>query len=110
MRRALKELLQARRDIDVVAEAADTQELMEQAKVAKPDVVLLDSELLNGPQEDLVARLRQARCKAKVVVLGFAPDLKQAAQAAGSDAFVSKGDPPKAMLTTLYRVHLEGRE
>jgi DNA-binding NarL/FixJ family response regulator len=61
-RRALKGLLQTRPDLVVVAEAADAQEMLEQAEANSPDVVLLDSGLFNGPQENLVASLRQLEC------------------------------------------------
>ena len=107
-RRALKGLLQTRPDLVVVAEAADAQEMLEQAEANSPDVVLLDSGLFNGPQEDLVASLRQLECQPKVVVLGFSSESERAARAAGADAFVSKGDPPKSLLTAIYTVHLEG--
>ena len=108
-RRALKGLLQTRPDLVVVAEAADAQEMLEQAEANSPDVVLLDSGLFNGPQEDLVASLRQLECQPKVVVLGFSSEKGRAARAAGADAFVSKGDPPKSLLTSLYAVQLEER-
>ena len=108
-RRALKGLLQTRPDIDVIAEAADARELLEQAEAAGPDVVLLDSELYNAPQEDLVASLRQLECKPKIVVLGFSAESERAARAGSADAFVSKGDPPKSLLTSLYAIQLEER-
>ena len=108
-RRALKGLLQTRPDLDVVAEVADAQETLGRAEAARPDVVLLDSELFNGPLEDLVESLRRLDCQPKVVVLGFSSESERAARAAGADAFVSKGDPPKSLLTALYAVHLEGR-
>ena len=108
-RRALKGLLQTRPDLDVVAEAANPREMLERTEATSPDVVLLDSELANGPREDLVESLRQLNCQPKVVVLGFSLESERAAQAAGADAFVSKGDPPKALLTSLYAVQLEER-
>ena len=108
-RRALKGLLQTRPDLDVVAEAANPREMLERTEATSPDVVLLDSELANGPREDLVESLRQLNCQPKVVVLGFSSESERAARAAGADAFVSKGDPPKALLTSLYAVQLEER-
>ena len=107
-RRALKGLLQTRPDLDVVAEAADAQELLTQAEATSPDVVLIDWNLHNGPLEDLVGAMRQLGCQPKVVVLGFSSESERAARAAGVDAFVSKGDPPRSLLTALYAVQLEG--
>ena len=63
-RRALKGLLQTRPDLAVVAEAADAREMLERAEATSPEVVILDSELSNGPREDLVVSLRQLACQA----------------------------------------------
>jgi len=94
----------------VVAEAADAREMVERAKATNPDVVILDSELSNGPREDLIASLRQLDCQPRVVVLGSFSERERYGQAGGADAFVSKSDPPKSLLTSLYAVHLEERQ
>jgi DNA-binding NarL/FixJ family response regulator len=107
---ALKGLLETRPDLVVIAEAADAQEMLGQAEATSPDVVILDSELFNGPREDLIASLRQLDCQPKVVVLGSFEEQERNGQAGGADAFVSKSDPPKSLLTSLYTVHLEERQ
>jgi DNA-binding NarL/FixJ family response regulator len=94
----------------VVGEAADAREMLERAEATSPDVVILDSELLKGPREDLVVSLRQLDCQPKVVVLGLAAESERSAAAGGADAFVSKGDPPKSLLTSIYAVQLEGHQ
>ena len=106
-RRALKGLLQTRPDLTVVAEAADARETLERAEATSPDVVILDSELPNGPRDDLIASLRQLDCQPKIVILGFATESERSAGAGAADAFVSKRDPSRALLTALYAVQLE---
>jgi DNA-binding NarL/FixJ family response regulator len=107
---ALKGLLDTRPDLVVVAEAADAQEMLERAEATGPDVVILDSELSNGPREDLIASLRQLDCQPRVIVLGSFEERERYGQAGGADAFVSKSDPPRSLLTSLYTVHLEERQ
>jgi DNA-binding NarL/FixJ family response regulator len=106
-RRALKGLLRTRPDLVVVGEAEGAREILERAEAKSPDVVILDSELFRGPREDLMASLCQLDCQPKVVVLGFPSESKEADRADGADAFVSKGDPPKSLLTSLYALQLE---
>jgi DNA-binding NarL/FixJ family response regulator len=105
-RRALKGLLQTRPELVVVAEAADAQETLSQAEATIPDVVLVDWDARDGRLEDVVGALQRLACQPRVVVLGFSSDSEQAARAAGADAFASKGDPPKSLLTALYAVQV----
>jgi DNA-binding NarL/FixJ family response regulator len=107
-RRALKGLLQTRPELDVVTEAGSAEELLAQAQATSPDVVLIDWNVHNGPMGDLVLALRELDCQPKVVALGFSSESERAARAAGTDAFVSKGDPPKSLLTAIHGVYLEG--
>jgi DNA-binding NarL/FixJ family response regulator len=108
-RRALTWLLQTRPELGVVADAADARQALARAEATSPDVVLVDWDLHNGSLEDLVGALRQLACQPKVVALGFSSESERAAQAAGADAFVSKGDPPRYLLTAIYGVYLEGQ-
>jgi DNA-binding NarL/FixJ family response regulator len=108
-RRALTWLLQTRPELGVVADAADARQALARAEATSPDVVLVDWDLHNGSLEDLVGALRQLACQPKVVALGFSSESERAAQAAGADAFVSKGDPPRHLLTAIYGVYLEGQ-
>jgi len=93
----------------VVAEAGDAREMVKRAEATSPDVVILDSELSDGPREDLIASLRQLDCQPRVVVLGSFGERERYGHAGGADAFASKSDPPKSLLTSLYAVHLEER-
>jgi two-component system, NarL family, response regulator LiaR len=91
-RAAIKLLLADRTDLEIVAEAADGEEAVEKAKIACPDVVILDIAMprMNGIQ----AAKEISRLFPTTIVLtdslydvqGFTTQLKQA----GVKGFISK--------------------
>jgi DNA-binding NarL/FixJ family response regulator len=102
VRSAMRLLLEQESAIDVVGETGKAQDLLSQAEIAQPDLVLLDWELPGSLAADLLDALR-ARCvQVKVVALSGRPEARQEALAAGIDAFVSKGDPPEYLLTAVH--------
>ena len=104
VRSALRLLLGQELGLRVVGEAADAQSLLAQVKASCLDLVLLDWELLGLQAVHLLRALRALCPHLKVIVLSGRPEACQAAFAAGADAFVSKGDPPERLLTTLRAV------
>jgi DNA-binding NarL/FixJ family response regulator len=101
VRSALRLLLEQQPDLKVLGEAVDAQGLLDWVSAVCPDVVLLDWELPGLQRSDALSILR-ARCPhLKVIALSGQPEARQAALAGGADAFVSKGDFPERLLTTL---------
>ena len=101
VRSALRLLLDQEPELSVVGEATEADELLAQVGTACPDIVLLDWELPGLSRHDLLSTLR-ARCPhLKVIALSGRPEARQAALAAGADAFVSKGDPPEQLLAAV---------
>jgi DNA-binding NarL/FixJ family response regulator len=99
---ALRLLLEQETELDVIGETGRAQDLLVQAEIAQPDLVLLDWELPGSLAADLLSALR-ARCvQVKVVALSGRPEARLEALAAGIDAFVSKGDPPEYLLTAVH--------
>ena len=87
-----------------VREAALGREAIRLIQESQPDVVLMDVQM---PEMDglEVTRLIKARWpQVKVIVLTLYAEHAAAAQAAGADAFVCKGEPPEKLLTTLAAV------
>jgi DNA-binding NarL/FixJ family response regulator len=109
VRSALRLLLGQEPGVTVVGEAEDAEQALKLATGGQPDLVLLDWELPGQPAADasagtgqhLLPALRARRPCLKVVALSGRPEARQAALAAGADAFVSKGDPPEQLLAAL---------
>ncbi|MDA8443278.1 MAG: response regulator [Peptococcaceae bacterium] len=85
----------------MVGEAAEMSSLLLQAKESNHDVVLLDWELAHLRISDLLPVLKQLHPGLRVVALSGRPEAAKAALAAGADAFVSKGDQPERLVSTL---------
>jgi DNA-binding NarL/FixJ family response regulator len=107
VRSAVKLLLEERLGLDVVGEAADSQELLSQLDHLRPDVILLDWDLPGWSAAGLSDALRGLGRQPRVIVLGAGPQSAQAALAAGADAFVSKYDPPRRLLTVVRALSME---
>lgn len=106
-RSALSILLASEEDVKIVGEASDEQQLLSMVAVTRPDVLLLDWELAGSAAVDLLADLRALEPPPfKVIALSGRPEAQQAALGAGVDGFVSKGDSPARLLTTLRAIQL----
>jgi DNA-binding NarL/FixJ family response regulator len=103
VRSALRLLLSQQPGVVVVGEAGDMEQAVELAETQRPSVMLLDWELPGRNGRPPLDRLRQARPGLVVIALSGRPEARQAALAAGSDAFVSKVDPPERLLAAVDR-------
>jgi DNA-binding NarL/FixJ family response regulator len=101
VRFALRALLQQQMDMEIAGEAANAQELIALADQDCTDLFLVDCELPGMELRDLVNTLRRMCPEAMVIALSGRVDARKAAQEAGADAFVSKGDPPERLLSAI---------
>ena len=101
VRSALRLLLEQESGMSVVGEAVKAEDLLAQVEATQPDLVLLDWELPGLQGNDRLSILRTLRPQLKVIALSGKPEARRAAQAAGADAFVSKGDPPERLLAAV---------
>jgi DNA-binding NarL/FixJ family response regulator len=101
VRSALRLLLEQQPDIHVLGEAVDAQDVLDWPSATCPDAVLLDWELPGLQGGNALATLRARRPQLKVIALSGRPEARDAALAAGMDAFVSKGDPPEQLLAAV---------
>ncbi len=94
----------------VVGEARHGDDLLIEMARTHPDLVMLDWELPcsgtakageDSSGRSLVGALRALCPGVAVVALSGRPEARQAAAAAKVDGFVSKGEPPEALLKTL---------
>ena len=96
----------------VAGQASSVSELVSRMKDKVFRLLLLDWELPGFPcggqsisvdcKQRALSSLRKLNPNLKVVVLSGLPEARLQALEAGADAFVSKGDPPENLLTTLY--------
>jgi DNA-binding NarL/FixJ family response regulator len=107
VRSAVRLLLEEMLPLDIVSEASEREELLAQVEQLQPDIILLDQDLLGWPSTKLSDAFRRLDRRPKVIVLGTPPGTVQMARAAGADAFVSKADPPRRLLTAIRALSVE---
>ena len=99
--RAALRLLLEQECCTVVAEASSVDELLGRTAHEQPELVLVDWELPGMPAEDPVRNLRALCPGVAIVALSSRPEARVAALAVGVDGFVSKADPPEALLAVV---------
>lgn len=100
----LRPLMEQEPELNAVGDAADAQDLLAQARVIHPDLVLLDWELPGLQGTSLLHELHCLGFPLKVVAFSQCSEARQEALAAGADAFVSRDEPLEWLLITLYAV------
>ena len=106
VRGALAALLSREADIEVVAEVARGDEVVEAAKAARPDVALLDIEMPGGSGLGAAAALRKALPSCRTVILttfGRSGYLQRAMES-GAVGFLLKDAPAAELALALRRV------
>ena len=110
VRSALILLLREQQGVTVVAESSDLAALLAQVRELKPDLVLLDWELPGRPAAALLLARSTLGYQPRVIVFSARPELEGDILAAGADAFVSKSDPPEALVKAVRKVAEEYRK
>jgi DNA-binding NarL/FixJ family response regulator len=108
-RSALRLFLQEGRGWRVVGEAPDSDDLLAEVRAKQPNVVLLEWDLPGQPTMDLLDTLRDLNSQITVIVFNGRPEREQAIRAAGADAVIYLGDPPKRLLATLQAIQEDAR-
>ena len=106
VREALAALLGLEPDIEVVAQAARGDEVLDAARAGDVDVALLDIEMLGRTGIEAAAELREALPELKVVVLTTfgRPGYLRSAMEAGAVAFLVKDAPASQLADAVRRV------
>lgn len=106
VRGALSALLSREPDIEVVAEVARGDEVVEVARAARPDVALLDIEMPGGSGLDAAVLLRKVLPSCHIVILttfGRSGYLQRAMES-GAVGFLLKDAPTAELAVALRRV------
>lgn len=110
VRGALSALLSLEGDIEVVAEVARGDEILDAAERARPDVALLDIELPGGDGLAAAGVLRERLPETRVIILTTfgRPGYLRRAMEAGAIGYVLKDAPVDALATAIRRA-VEGK-
>jgi DNA-binding NarL/FixJ family response regulator len=108
VRSALRLLIEQERSLEIIGEAAEATALLAGVEAHHPDVVLVDWALPGIEAREMVRSLHLLHSDLTIIVLSGRPEALQAALDSGADTFVSKGDPPDHLLTTLRAISSSG--
>ena len=99
-------MLQARPELNVIAEAEDGLKAVQKAKELKPDLILLDIELPNLNGLEAANRIRQVAPDAAIIFLtqNSDKDVVRAALSTGSRGYTLKTDAASELLTAVAAV------
>jgi two-component system response regulator DesR len=100
-------LLALEPDLEVVAEVGRGDEVVDAARRARPDVVLMDVDMpgLDGISAAEAVRAAVPSCRVLVVTTFGRPGYLQRAMAAGASGFVVKDTPARRLADAVRRVH-----
>jgi DNA-binding NarL/FixJ family response regulator len=106
VRQGLQALLASRPEVQVIGEAADGAQAVQQAQALQPDVILLD---LLMPDMDGVAVMQQVRqlgLRSKILILSSSLDDERvlAAMRAGADGYILKASRVGELVQAIVRV------
>jgi len=106
-REGVKTILNSQPDIEVVGEAADGKEGVEQAIRLYPDVVLMDVSMPVLKGFDAARRIKKARPDVKVLILTVYDDEDMVARCldAGAAGYVLKDSPPLQLVYAVQAVY-----
>ncbi len=108
VRQDLRTALQLMQGLEVVGEAADGFEAVQQAEKLGPDVVLMDLKMPGMDGFEATRQIKARRLVCSVVALTIYGDDSAREQAArmGVDAFVEKGTSIQALAETIRKFNL----
>jgi len=101
VRFAIRVLLERQPDLEVVGEAVNAAELLQQFERDCPDALLLGWELPGMAMDQLVAALRRSCPNSVIIALSGRLEAQHIALRTGADAFVSKSSPPEQLLAAI---------
>lgn len=111
VRKGLQRILEEVSDVQVVAEAANGDELISRLAVSPADVVLLDISMPGPGFMETLKSLTTNHPEVKILVLSIHSEDQYAVQALrnGAAGYVMKDRPPEELVAAIRRVYTGGR-
>jgi DNA-binding NarL/FixJ family response regulator len=100
-RSSLGILFKAQSDLEVVGEPSEVSQLLSVVRTHRPDVVVVDFDLLGEQIDTLLGMLQSLDDPPAVVGMSIRAERRQAAMDMGADGFAYKGDPPDRLLSAI---------
>jgi len=106
MREGLKQLLLAAGDLDVVGEARDGHEVLQQVRALEFDVLLLDMSMPGKSGMDLIKQVKAEKPKLRILVLSMHQEHQYAVRAikAGASGYVTKESAATLLVAAIRKV------
>lgn len=107
VRRGIALMLSTEPDIELVAEAANGREAIQQFRAHRPDVTLMDLQMREMGGVDAISAIRSEFPQARIIVLTtYAGDVQaRRAMHAGAHAYLLKDSLDRELLDTIRAVH-----
>ena len=107
LREGLAALINAQADMQLVAQASNAQEALQEFRKHHPDVTLMDLRLPDKSGIDVLISVRQEFPEARIIMLTtFEGDVEiQRALEAGARGYILKSMPPKDLMEVIRQVH-----
>jgi DNA-binding NarL/FixJ family response regulator len=107
LREGIAALVKAEPDMELVAEACDGEEAIEQFRRHRPDITLMDIQMPNMNGTEAINRIRNEFPNAKIMVLSTYSGDIQVLQAikAGARGYIVKGHVHRELLDAIRSVH-----
>jgi two-component system invasion response regulator UvrY len=106
VREGLKQIIERNREMTVVAEASDGQEVLEKLRKVPVDVVLLDLSMPGPSGLDILKQIHQRYPKQAILVLSQHPEEKFAIRSfrAGASGYLTKENAASELLAAIRKV------
>ena len=104
VRWALRTLLVDDLGMQVVGEVADLRALQASLQRTRPDLLLVEWDLLGARPGTVLTRLRTAHPHLRVIVLSCQPAVHRQALAAGAHAYACKAEAPEDLIAALRAI------
>ena len=106
-REGVKTILNSQPDIEVVGEASDGKEAVQEAIRLSPDIILMDISMPVLKGFDAVRRIKKVRPDTKILILTVYDDEDLVARCldAGAAGYVLKDSPPLQLVYAIQTVH-----